>query len=130
MSLLVVNKKDVVREAIETPHYFEIQGMLCGLEIKGLIDDEGKFAASVLKQVAKGHDCYETVVDILTKLGVRGDMRNWIDHAAISVQVVGWKSTTQPRRTGSVQGVVSKIRAMGKCPIAAIWNPCLTTIWL
>lgn len=111
MSLLVVNKKDVVREAIETPHYFEIQGMLCGLEIKGLIDDEGKFYASVLKQVAKGHDCYETVVDILTKLGVRGDMRNWIDNADSYLCPSCGLEVNNPAKTD------------GKCPQCGFQDP-------
>ena len=111
MSLLVVNKKDVVREAIETPHYFEIQGMLCGLEIKGLIDDEGEFYASVLKQVAQGHDCYETVVDILTKLGVRGDMRNWIDNADNSICPSCGLEVNNPAKTD------------GRCPKCDFQDP-------
>ena len=111
MSLLVVNKKDVVREAIETQYYFEIQGLLCGLEIKGLIDDEGKFYASVLKQVAKGRDCYETVVGILTKLGARRDMRNWIDNTDSYLCPSCGLEVSSPAKTD------------GKCPKCGFQDP-------
>ena len=72
MSLLVVDEKDVAREAIRTQHYFAIRGLMDGLMIKGMVDSNGKLYASLLKQAAKGRDCYDTVVDILARLGVTG----------------------------------------------------------
>lgn len=77
----VVHKEGVLNEAIKTKYYFDIRSILYAMDQEEVIDPNGNLYADNLKYRAKGRDCYETVVDILTKLGVRGDMRNWIDNA-------------------------------------------------
>ena len=77
----IVHKDDVLNEAIKTKYYFDIRSILYAMDQDEAIGPNGNLYADNLKYRAAGRDCYDTVVNILGKLGVAGDMRNWIDNA-------------------------------------------------
>ena len=65
----IVHKEDVLNEAIKTKYYFDIRSILYAMGQEEVIDPNGNLYADNLKYRAKGRDCYDTVVDILAKLG-------------------------------------------------------------
>lgn len=65
----IVHKEDVLNEAIKTKYYFDIMGILFDMEQEDVIGLYGDMYADNLKYRARGRDCYDTVVDILAKLG-------------------------------------------------------------
>ena len=66
----VVHQEDVLNEAIKTKYYFDIRSILCAMDQEEAIGPNGNLYADNLKYRAKGRDCYDTVVNILRKLGV------------------------------------------------------------
>lgn len=69
----VVHQEDVLNEAIKTKYYFDIRSILYAMDQDKAIGPNGNLYADNLKYRAAGRDCYDTVVNILGKLGARGD---------------------------------------------------------
>ena len=65
----IVHKDDVLNEAIKTKYYFDIRSILYDMEREDVIDLYGDLYADNLKYRARGRDCYDTVVDIIARLG-------------------------------------------------------------
>lgn len=65
----IVHKEDVLNEAIKTKYYFDIRSILYAMGQEEVIDPNGNLYADNLKYRARGRDCYDTVVDILARLG-------------------------------------------------------------
>lgn len=65
----IVHKDDVLNEAIKTKYYFDIRSILYAMEQEDAIGLHGDLYADNLKYRARGRDCYDTVVDILARLG-------------------------------------------------------------
>lgn len=65
----IVHKDDVLNEAIKTKYYFDIRSILYAMGQEEVIDPNGNLYVDNLKYRARGRDCYDTVVDILAKLG-------------------------------------------------------------
>lgn len=107
----VVHAEDVVNEAIKTKYYFDIMGILFNMEQEDVIDPYGDLYADNLKYRAKGRDCYNTVIDILGKLGVVEDVRNWIDNADSYICPSCGLEVNSPAKTD------------GKCPKCGFQDP-------
>lgn len=65
----IVHKEDVLNAAIKTKYYFDIRSILYAMGKEEVIGPNGNLYADNLKYRARGRDCYDTVVDILAKLG-------------------------------------------------------------
>lgn len=107
----VVHAEDVVNEAIKTKYYFDIMGILFNMKQEDAIDPYGDLYADNLKYRAKGRDCYNTVIDILGKLGVVEDVRNWIDNADSYICPSCGLEVNSPAKTD------------GKCPKCGFQDP-------
>ena len=107
----VVHAEDVVNEAIKTKYYFDIMGILFNMKQEDAIDPYGDLYADNLKYRAKGRDCYNTVIDILGKLGVVEDVRNWIDNADSYICPSCGLEVNNPAKTA------------GKCPKCGFQDP-------
>ena len=107
----VVHKEDILNEAIKTKYYFDIMGILFDMEQEDVIGPHGDLYADNLKYRASGRDCYNTVIDILGKLGVVEDVRNWIDNADSYICPSCGLEVSSPAKTD------------GKCPKCGFQDP-------